>query len=119
MARKPNPLDPGHIPGQHPATPERLPGHTADVPEAGHGGEAANEFELGGRPAFHFRCAGWDGITLDSSGANLPEVDATAHWTLQRYITLGVQDVGVGLNPEPVIQAIADHGFYIWRHTPE
>ena len=24
----PDPLDPGHIPGQNPATPERMPGHT-------------------------------------------------------------------------------------------
>jgi hypothetical protein len=28
MAKGPNPLAPGHIPGQNPATPERLPGHT-------------------------------------------------------------------------------------------
>jgi len=34
MARKdkkaamPDPLEPGHIPGQNPATPERMPGHT-------------------------------------------------------------------------------------------
>jgi hypothetical protein len=25
----PDPLAPGHIPGQNPATPERMPGHTA------------------------------------------------------------------------------------------
>ncbi len=25
----PDPLDPGHIPGQNPNTPQRLPGHTA------------------------------------------------------------------------------------------
>ena len=25
----PNPLEPGHIPGQNPATPQRMPGHTA------------------------------------------------------------------------------------------
>ena len=24
----PNPLEPGRIPGQNPATPERMPGHT-------------------------------------------------------------------------------------------
>jgi hypothetical protein len=24
----PDPLEPGHIPGQNPATPERMPGHT-------------------------------------------------------------------------------------------
>jgi hypothetical protein len=26
----PDPLEPGHIPGQNPATPERMPGHTRD-----------------------------------------------------------------------------------------
>lgn len=26
----PNPLEPGHIPGQNPNTPERMPGHTSD-----------------------------------------------------------------------------------------
>jgi hypothetical protein len=28
----PDPLEPGHIPGQNPATPERMPGHTRSAP---------------------------------------------------------------------------------------
>jgi hypothetical protein len=37
MADKPStdPLAPGHIPGQNPATPERLPKHTAYYDEGG------------------------------------------------------------------------------------
>jgi len=31
----PDPLDPGHIPGQNPNTPERLPGHTRYAGEHG------------------------------------------------------------------------------------
>jgi hypothetical protein len=31
----PNPLEPGHIPRQNPATPERMPGHTR-TPAGGH-----------------------------------------------------------------------------------
>jgi len=27
----PDPLAPGHIPGQNPATPQRMPGHTASA----------------------------------------------------------------------------------------
>jgi hypothetical protein len=28
MTAMPDPLEPGHIPGQNPNTPQRLPGHT-------------------------------------------------------------------------------------------
>jgi hypothetical protein len=33
-----NPVEPGHIPGQNPSTPERLPGHTNEAFRARYGG---------------------------------------------------------------------------------
>jgi len=53
MARKdkkpamPDPLKPGHIPGQNPATPERMPGHTRfQDEEAEKKAKAAEDAEL-------------------------------------------------------------------------
>jgi len=106
---KTDPLNPGRIPGQNPETPERLPGHTAAV----RSDPTGNEEELGGRPAFLFRSGTRRGVTLDSSGANLPPTDRP--WILARYITLGVRDVGFeGTNPEPVIRGIEAQGYYCW-----
>lgn len=112
MSKAPDPLKPGHIRGQNPATPERHPGATGEVGSL-HGGDA-NEEDLGGRPAFLFRAGGLAAITLDSSGANLPAVADGAPWTLARTVTLGVRDVGLDMNPEPVIVAIKRDGFYMW-----
>ncbi|MGD9659395.1 MAG: hypothetical protein AB7U61_17445 [Methylocystis sp.] len=106
--KRPDSLNPGQIEGQNPATPERLPSHTADVvsiPAAG-----ANEEELGGRPAFLFESDGLAAVTLDSSGQNLPPRNG-AGWQLVRYFTLGVRDAGLaGINPEPIIRRIHKRG---------
>lgn len=112
MSKAPDPLKPGHIRGQNPATPELHPGATGEVGSL-HGGDA-NEEDLGGRPAFLFRAGGVAAITLVSSGANLPAVADGAPWTLSRTVTLGVRDVGLDMNPEPVIVAIKRNGFYMW-----
>jgi hypothetical protein len=110
MAKPPNPLDPGYIDGQNPATPQRLPGATATVTGRA---SADNEEELGGRPAFLFRSGTLYGVTLDAAGANLPLQGEP--WALEQYVTLGVRNVGLpNMNPEPVIRGIAANGFYIW-----
>jgi hypothetical protein len=113
--RKPDPLEAGHIDGQHPDTPERMPGHTSNV-EGGRGKGIDNEEELGGRPAFLFEAGEQKGVTLDSSGANLPQPSDGSVWRLVRYFTLGVRDVGpLGVNPETVVRGIFSDGFYVWR----
>lgn len=77
---------------------------------------ADNEEDLGGRPAFLFGAGNMRGVTLDSSGANLPQVDEA--WQLLRCFTLGVRDVGVsGLNPEAIIRAIRTRGSCVWQQT--
>ena len=114
MNWKPDPLKPGNITGQNPATPERLPGSTAEIKSTP---PQANEEELGGRPAFLFKAGDMAGVTLDSSGANLPAQQA-GPWVLSKYFTLGVRDVGLpGMSPEPVIRGIMSNGYYVWRTT--
>lgn len=107
---RPDPLSDGHIEGQNPATPERPPGSTSDVVSEPGG----NEEELGGRPAFLFRSGAMAGVTLDSSGANLPPHEPS--WTMERYFTLGVRDAGLEtINPEVIIRGIKARGYYVWR----
>ena len=111
---RPDPLAPGHIEGQNPATPERMPGHTADV-ESKPGG---NEELLGGRPAFLFQAGEFAGATLDSSGANLPPAENGRPWQLEQMFTLGVRDVGPGdIYPEKIIAGIRAHGYLVWYRT--
>lgn len=109
----PDPEKPGHITGQNPETPERLPGHTAHVDPAP--GAADNEEELGGRPAFLFAAGAWRAVTLDSSGSNLPKPEEE-RWRLVRYFTLGVRDAGLeGIDPEPILRGIVARGYFVWR----
>jgi hypothetical protein len=111
--KRPDPLNPGQIEGQNPATPQRLPSHTADVASVPAGG--ANEEELGGRPAFLFEANNLAAVTLDSSGQNLPKSDGGS-WRLVRYFTLGVRDAGLaGISPEPIIRGVHARGYYLWR----
>ena len=112
----PDPLKPGNIPGQNPATPERMPGHTAAVASETPA-EQGNEEELGGRPAFLFRAGEWRGVTLDSSGQNLPKTPPS-EWQLERYFTLGVRDAVPGdINPEQIIRGVRASGYFVWRTT--
>ena len=112
----PDPLKPGHIPGQNPATPERMPGHTGAVASATVA-DQGNEEELGGRPAFLFRAGDLHGVTLDSSGQNLPQT-TPAQWQLESYFTLGVRDAVPGdINPEQIIRGVRAAGYYVWRTT--
>jgi hypothetical protein len=113
ILKRPDPLGPGKIEGQNPATPERLPLHTADVSSVPAGD--ANEEELGGRPAFLFEAGGLAAVTLDSSGQNLPTSD-DERWRLVRYFTLGIRDAGLaGISPEPIIRGIHARGYYLWH----
>ena len=112
MTKPPNSLDPGHIEGQNPATPERVLGHTAFA----RGENNANEETLGGRPAFVFVSGKQAAVTLDSSGENLPAPSGPAPWKLDKYFTLGVRDASaIDRNPETIIRAIAAQGYYLWR----
>lgn len=109
---RPDPLSPGDITGQNPAIPERLHGHTADVPSTQ---GADNEEKLGGRPAFLFRAGDMRAVTLDQSGANLPDGQVEP-WQLAAYITLGVRNANIeGINPEPIIRGVYRQGYYCWR----
>ena len=96
-------------------TPERIPraaGHIYPADRA----EAANEEEVGGRPAFLFAAGDMAGVTLDPSGTNLPAPPRNTRWTLQRRFTLGVRDAGLGsVSPEPLIRGILASGCYVWR----
>lgn len=112
MSKPPNPLEPGHIEGQNPNTPERLPGNTEFV----EGETNANEDTLGGRPAFVYQSGNELAVTLDQSGANLPPPQSGVPWKLVRYFTLGVRDApAVDRNPETIIRGIALRGYYLWR----
>jgi hypothetical protein len=116
MAKKsvPDPLKPGHIQGQNPATPERMPGHTGYYSDEA-SSAAGNEEDLGGRPAFLFRSGKWAGVTLDSSGQNLPKRDDVP-WQLDCEFTLGIRHAAPeNVTPEQIIRGIHVHGYYIWR----
>jgi hypothetical protein len=105
----PDPLKPGHISGQNPATPERMPGSTAQVQSQPPTGN------IDGTPAFLFRSGGMAAVSQDSSGANLPEC-TEGPWVMERYFMLGVRDVGVlEISPEPIIRGIKATGYYMWR----
>jgi hypothetical protein len=106
---RPNPLDPRHIQGQNPSTPERELGHTSSIPVRVQ--MDGNEEELGGKPAFLFKSGDLLAGSLDSSGGNLPAAPS-GQWQLVRYFTLGVRDPGVGgINPEVIIRGIHGQGY--------
>ncbi len=105
----PDPLNPGHIDGQNPATPERMPGSTAEVLSQ------TTSADIQGTPAFLFKAGGMGAVTQDASGANLPD-SGEGPWVMEQYFTLGVRHVALGdINPEPVIRGIKAHGYYTWR----
>ena len=56
----PNPLADGHIEGQNPATPERMPGHTAYFSDDERSPALAGARVLDGRPIF-LLVSGWTG----------------------------------------------------------
>ena len=110
----PDPLEPGHIDGQNPATPERMPGHTGYYDDANPKTNGPNEERAGGKPAFLFQSGEWSAITLDSSGQNLPAREPG--WILKQYFTLGVRNAApTGVIPEQAIRRVSIDGFYVWR----
>lgn len=116
--KTPDPLKPGHITGQNPNTPERLPEHTADRNVRGRSQAQGNEEDLGGRPAFLFTSGNMSAVTLDSSGANLPP-PPSGDWMLARYFTLGVRDAGLeDVRPEKIIQGVLAEGYFAWKAAP-
>lgn len=107
-ASDPNKL--GFIPGQTPATPERMPDATAGVQS-----EPSVDKQIDGTSAFLFRAGEMAAVCQDRSGANLPDSGAGI-WEMERHFTLGVHDVGVlEISPEPIIRGIKAKGYYVWR----
>jgi hypothetical protein len=55
-------------------------------------------------------------ISPDPAGSNIPAPDEHGGWTKRGSMTLGVLDpLPVPLNPEPVLRALAAHGFFTWE----
>ena len=105
------PLDPGHIDGQNPGTPERLPGHTAVVRSE----QPLADQDIESLPAFHFRAGAMEAVALDSSGANLPPAPDGTRWQLIGEFTLGVQHAAPeGVIPEAILMGIRNAGYYAW-----
>jgi len=80
--------------------------------------DAVNEEDHGGRPAYLFRSGKWAAITLESSGANLP--DRGCEWHLEQQFTLGIRSAAPpGIIPEQCVRSIHAHGYFVWRPRSE
>jgi hypothetical protein len=66
-ASKPDPLEPGNIPGQNPATPERMPGDTKANDEPAQDKAAAQEIEAELDDALEHTFPASDPISLEST----------------------------------------------------
>jgi len=58
-------------------------------------------------------------ITLDKSGANLPDQECDLGWQLQAEFPLGIREaIPAPMDPEPVIRSIKAVGYFVWREGP-
>lgn len=111
-----DPLEPGHIVGQNPATPERLPEHTRF--HTGAPRKPRRPEEIAGVPAFLFETGGLLALTLDQAGANLPPVPDAEPWQLARYISLDDDELrSLGLEPTQVVRILAANGTFRWQRS--
>ena len=112
-----DPLKSGHIKGQNPATPERLPAHTGYYSGDSSEFSGGSDEDLTGRPAFLYRSGEKAAITLDSSGQNLP--DSSTGWKLDGYFTLGARDADpADPTAEEMIRGIRADGYFVWSTRP-
>lgn len=111
-----DPLEPGHIVGQHPATPERLPGHTRF--HTGAPNKPRRPGEIAGAPAFLFGTGDLLALTLDQAGANLPPVIDSEPWQLARYVSLTEGELrALGVDPAHVMRILAANGAFRWQRS--
>ena len=69
------------------------------------------------RNAHLFMCLenGHYAVSTDPSGANLPASNCISGWRHVKQFALGVQEaLPFAANPEPVIRAIRDTGYYVY-----
>lgn len=115
----PDPLADGHVEGQNPSTPERMPGHTAFFSDDEKSPLLSTEPLLDGRPAFVLASGETYGITFDSSGNNLPPRPDGGTWILVQYASTSKDELGaLGLDPLAAARDMAAVGFHIWTREP-
>ena len=71
-------------------------------------------------PAFLFQCGDTDlyGVTLDASGANLPQGVTGHRWVLRQQFSLGVHEaMPAPIDPEPVLRGVRADGYFCWRNA--
>jgi hypothetical protein len=77
--------------------------------------------DIDARAVYLFHCASTNcyGITLDPSGANLPDQGCAKGWQRKSEFPLGVREaLPAPMNPEPILRGIAADGYFIWREGP-
>ena len=53
-------------------------------------------------------------VTTDPSGTNIPASACRSGWKHVKAFSLGVREaLPITTNPEPVIRAVRDHGYYV------
>jgi hypothetical protein len=70
------------------------------------------------RHAFFFQCGDEHlfAVSLEKTGVNIPRSTCTQGWVLREEFLLGVREpVPTGISPGPILRAITDKGYYIWR----
>ena len=70
------------------------------------------------RTVYVFQCGNEDlfSVSPDKAGAHIPRSTCTQGWLFRHAFQLGTQDpVPASIEPEPIIRAINDKGYYIWR----
>lgn len=68
--------------------------------------------------AYLFQCGagGLFAVSLDPSGANIPQSACEERWRFKISFDLAVHlAVPARIPPEPILRGIRDTGFYIWR----
>jgi hypothetical protein len=64
-------------------------------------------------------CTNCYDITLDNSGANLPDQGCDEGWQLQAEFPLGIREaIPAPLDPESVIRGIKANGYFVRRESP-
>ena len=70
--------------------------------------------------AYLFQCGDEElfAVSCDKTGANIPRSSCTRGWQLEQEFQLNTQDpLPAPIEPRPVIRAIGDKGYYIWRDS--
>lgn len=68
--------------------------------------------------AYLFQCRDEElfAVSSDRTGANIPRSSCTRGWQLRQEFQLSTQDpIPAPIEPLPIIRAIGDKGYYIWR----